>query len=243
MMIVRSLVAECELHISEPSLNPLTGFESLEKIDLIPIVPAQLPALLAHGNRSGRIGNIIIGGAPLSYDQEKAVAESGLNAYATYGMTETCSHVALRKIGKDSFYTALPGYSFSTDSRGCLVIKSNQMSFKTLVTNDCVEILSDTQFKWLGRADNVINTGGIKVFPEKIEAQLAPLIKNRAFYITGRPSDRWGTEIVLVIEGSGFDKDHFFKQASEILPSRLLPKAIVEKEEIPRTSSGKIKRL
>ena len=71
---------------------------------MIPIVPAQLPALLAHGNRSGRIGNIIIGGAPLSYDQEKAVAESGLNAYATYGMTETCSHVALRKIGKDSFY-------------------------------------------------------------------------------------------------------------------------------------------
>lgn len=243
MMIVRSLVAECELHISEPSLDPLTGFESLEKIDLIPIVPAQLPALLAHGNRSERIGNIIIGGAPLSYDQEKAVAERGLNAYATYGMTETCSHVALRKIGKDSFYTALPGYSFSTDSRGCLVIKSNQMSFKTLVTNDCVEILSDTQFRWLGRADNVINTGGIKVFPEKIEAQLAPLIKNRAFYIIGRPSDRWGTEIVLVIEGSGFDKDHFFKQASEILPSRLLPKAIVEKEEIPRTSSGKIKRL
>lgn len=242
MMIVRAMVAGCVLHVAPPSLDALAPFAHLQEIDLMPVVPAQLPALLTHDRVASRIKNLIIGGAPISPGQERQVTASGVRAFATYGMTETCSHVALRRIGASEAYEALPGFSFSTDSRGCLVISSEHMSFGELTTNDCVELQSPGRFVWLGRADNVINSGGIKIHPEKLEAALAPLIGGRAFYISGRPSQRWGSEIVLTVEGSGFDTGRFMAAAKELLPARMLPKAVIEMEELPRTASGKIIR-
>ncbi len=157
-------------------------------------------------------------------------------------MTETCSHVALRRIGEEDFFTALPGISFGTDSRGCLVINAPGFSFGKITTNDCVTLLSPTCFRWLGRADNVINSGGIKVHPEELEQTLAPLLGNRAFFVTSRNSDRWGSEIVLCVEGKGFNQEAFFARVGELLPRKLMPKEVVEIESFKRTSSGKIIR-
>jgi O-succinylbenzoic acid--CoA ligase len=242
MMIVRSLIAGCRLHIAEPSLNPLQGFEHLPAIDMMPVVPAQTSELLKNGRIADKVRCVIVGGAPMGAAAEKALADSGVRAYATYGMTETCSHVALRRIGIEDHYTALPGIWFATDSRGCLIIHSDRMSFGSLTTNDCVELLSPCSFRWLGRADNVINSGGVKVYPEKLERQIAPLLGDRAFYISGRASEQWGTEIILTVEGEEFDRDRFMSAASEILPKRLLPKEIIVTDSIERTQSGKIKR-
>lgn len=242
MMIVRSIVAGCKLHIANPGLKPLDGFPEDMRFDLIPIVPGQIDGLLAAPDAAGRVGAVIVGGAPMSAMQEAALAASGIKAYATYGMTETCSHVALRRIGEEDFFTALPGISFGTDSRGCLVINAPGFSFGKITTNDCVTLLSPTCFRWLGRADNVINSGGIKVHPEELEQTLAPLLGNRAFFVTSRNSDRWGSEIVLCVEGKGFNQEAFFARVGEFLPRKLMPKEVVEIESFKRTSSGKIIR-
>ena len=91
-------------------------------------------------------------------------------AFCTYGMTETCSHVALADaLDPQGIYSAMPGISFSIDSRDCLRITAGSMSFGTLQTNDVVELLDNGRFRWLGRADNAINSGGIKIHPEMLE--------------------------------------------------------------------------
>ncbi|MDE5688163.1 MAG: AMP-binding protein [Paramuribaculum sp.] len=243
MMIVRALIAGCRLIIEKPSLNPLSQHESGTHIDLTAIVPSQLSGLLENASLLPDLGAVIIGGAPLTECQERMIVKSGINAYATYGMTETCSHVALRRIGKENYFTAMPDIRFETDSRGCLIINAPKFSFSQLVTNDCVELLDPTHFRWLGRADNVINTGAIKVFAETLEKRLAPFSQNHTFYIHGRQSERWGEEIVMTVESAGtFDRERFMIEASAAVGHRLLPKEIFEVNEIPRTSSGKIIR-
>ena len=100
-----------------------------------------------------KIENVIVGGAPLSLRQEEILKKAPFEAYATYGMTETASHVALRHIGgrDEDLFIGLPGYSFSTDDRGCLVIENPNMSWRRLVTNDVVELSDNHSFRWLSR--------------------------------------------------------------------------------------------
>ena len=242
MMIVRSLIAGCKLHIVKPNLDPLKDLPDDMLFNLFPIVPAQISGLLSHKNLCDRLQNIIVGGAPTTPQQEKQLSAIGIPVYATYGMTETASHVALRRIGVDDYYKALPGIEFDVDSRSCLVIKSEDASYHRIVTNDCVSLISPNRFRWLGRVDNVINTGGIKVYPEAIEKKLYALMGNRAFYISSRPSEKWGSEIILYVEGTDFDKEEFRAKESEILDQKLIPKDIITVEKFERTESGKIIR-
>ncbi|MBD5173456.1 MAG: AMP-binding protein [Bacteroidales bacterium] len=242
MMVVRSIMADCNLHIVSPGLDPLKGLPENIRFNLIPIVPAQIPGLLSHINLQDRLENIIVGGAPTTANQEKLLSAIGVPVYATYGMTETSSHVALRKIGSDDFYTALPGIEFGVDERSCLIIRSEAASYIELVTNDCVSLISPTRFQWLGRADNVINTGGIKIYPEEIEKKLSPLIDNRAFYISSRASEKWGSEIILYVEGKDFDKEMFMAKALNYIDRKFIPKDIIAVERLERTKTGKIIR-
>lgn len=242
MMVVRSLVAGCNLYISKPSIDPLRNLPDNIKYSLLPIVPAQIPGLLSRRNLNQIVANIIVGGAPTTPVQDKQLAETGIPVYATYGMTETASHVALRRIGKEDFYNALPGIEFDIDDRSCLVIESALSSYRKITTNDCVSLISPTRFRWLGRVDNVINTGGIKVFPETIEKKLSPILGDRTYYISSRPSEKWGNEIILYVEGGNLDKERFLVNASEILDKKFLPKEIICVEAFDRTDSGKIIR-
>lgn len=238
MMIVRAAFTGASLLVENPSNNPLKSDPGRD-LSLCAVVPSQLPSLL-KSPYVGRIRNLIIGGAPLSPEYESVLAEYEFNAYVTYGMTETCSHVALRKTGEE-YYQALSDISFSTDERGCLMINSSERSFKKLVTNDIVELIDSRSFKWKGRYDNVINTGGIKVFPEEIERKIASAVKERAFFITSRESSKWGREVVLVIEGKEVDADLAGKLEA-LLEKPERPKEIIYVSAIPRTLSGKIKR-
>ncbi|MBO7381774.1 MAG: AMP-dependent synthetase, partial [Muribaculaceae bacterium] len=154
----------------------------------------------------------------------------------------TCSHVALRHISaKEDFFTALDGVTFSIDDRNCLIINAPDFSFSPVVTNDIVDLIDNRQIRWLGRADNVIITGGKKVFPEDIERKISDAIEIGDFYITSRPSAKWGEEIILVTDDYDIDDNTLLARLRTALVSHERPKAVV-KTHIDKTSSGKIIR-
>lgn len=234
MMIVRGLVAGADVWMLEPHRQRL--LENLpagvKSIDLLAIVPAQIQGLI-ESPRLGDVVNVIVGGAPTTPAQERLLADSGVNAFATYGMTETCSHVALRKIGGDDVYEAMPGVTFSLDNRNCLCVGS-------LTTNDIVDLVDERHFRWLGRYDNVINSGGVKLHPELIERQLAPLFPDMEFYLTSRPSEMWGREMIMVVT-EGF-RSGIMEKCRETLPATSVPKEIIFDSAPSYTASGKLIR-
>ncbi len=246
MMIVRALLADCDLVMELPSNQPL--HEDYGEIQLLPIVPSQAQHLIDHPGKLANVKSVIIGGSAIPADMEQKIAAWPTNAYAAYGMTETCSHVALRRIGQET-YKAMPGITFSTDSDGRLSIQAPAYSFGTLQTNDVVELVSPRMFRYLGRADNVINSGGIKIHPEELESILSQRIKE-PFYLTSEPHPLWGEALVLVIARAGrprslLDCDliaEIHSICDELLPSKLRPKRVIVRAELPHTTSGKIIR-
>lgn len=242
MMMARGLVAGASVWMLEPHRR---GFldelpDEVTTIDLLAIVPAQIRALV-ESPRVADVLNVIVGGAPMTPTQERLLADSGVNAYATYGMTETCSHVALRRIGCE-FYSALPGFSFSTDKRGCLVIHSSRMSFSSLVTNDIVTLHDSHSFSWIGRYDNIINSGGVKISPEEIEKLIAPCFPTDInFYATSRQSEKWGEELVIVISSNQVAPDLISTLRSLLGPLKA-PKEIIFDPDMQFTPSRKIIR-
>lgn len=240
MMVVRALCSGAELIVEKPSSKPLARHYG--PIDLTAVVPSQVPGLLDSAYAKD-VRQVIVGGGQISPSMEKRLAESPIEAFATYGMTETCSHVALRRItGESDSFKAIDGITFSTDSRGCLVIDAPEFTFKRIITNDIVELSDSRCFKWLGRFDNVINSGGIKLHPELIESRLSAFI-DVPFYIVGRPSTRWGEEAVMYVESSNFYSEWLIKKAHSVLDRYSVPKEVICVKEFIRTKSGKIKRL
>lgn len=245
MMIVRWLLSGGEIVIRKPSINPLRPNDKY--FHFAAMVPAQVKAVMSDGKTApliNNIGSLIVGGAPLDEATEKRLAATSTSAYATYGMTETMSHVALRKIGSDDSYFALGSVSFKVDERGCLAIKLPHLSIGHIVTNDMVKLNDDRHFKWLGRYDNVINSGGIKIMPEEIEKILRPHIRNR-FYITGVPDEKWGERPVVVIEGEPWEieeQENLHALIDAGIESVKRPKEIIFVAQFKETGSGKILR-
>lgn len=241
MMIVRALVSGAALYLEKPTNRPMN--ESICTVDLLAIVPSQMAWFVGHPEFAEKVRNVIIGGGAIDSYQERQAAKLTWKAYASYGMTETCSHVALRCISKgEEHYTAMPGVTFSVDSRDCLVVHTPQFSFDSVVTNDIVKIVDSRHFYWLGRYDNVINTGGIKVFPEEIEQKLEGYIEH-PFFIIGRKSEKWGEEVVLYIESrSQVDVMGIIEKAHQVLKPYCVPKEVIVVDCFQRTESGKIKR-
>lgn len=240
MMILRAIVSGAELFIETPSNNPIK--QDYGVIDLIPIVPSQISSLI-KSPYARNLRNIIIGGGAIPINTEKEIIKSGLNCYATYGMTETCSHIALRKIiDNNELYEGLPGYSFSIDNRQCLVISAPDFTFKEIITNDIVELVDNTHFKWIGRWDNVINSGGVKIFPEEVEKELSNII-DTPFYITSTSDEKWGEVVTLYIESTNINIDELNANIKKVLKNRFyIPKKVIMVERFNRTNSGKIIR-
>lgn len=238
MMAVRAQVAGCRL-----LELPVSGqFSVMEPTDLISIVPNQLPAI--YEQRPGYIKAVLIGGAPLTATQEREIVSKGINAWLGYGMTETCSHVAIRRVGADGIFHAMPGISFAIDERGCLVIRSERFSWRELATNDIAELGADaTSFRWLGRADNVVNSGGIKLHPEILEEMYRDICPQLPpFCLIGEPDESLGQRLVMVVET---EEDIATMQQllrERITDHRLLPKRVVGVKLLPRTPNGKIRR-
>ncbi|MDE6279494.1 MAG: AMP-binding protein [Paramuribaculum sp.] len=243
MMVVRAEISGAELVCESPGRTPF-AMTLGRVIDLVAIVPQQIEGLLKSPNR---FRHIIVGGGPVSPVEEAMALDhsrlTGAQWWMTYGMTETCSHVALRRFGSEC-YECLPGITVSVDSRGCLVISSEKSSWGRVVTNDLAELHSPTSFRWLGRIDNVVISGGKKLHPELIEPQIAPIVGTIPFFLTGRESERWGEELVMVMEGELSDREveSLFDKIRDALGHDTAPKAIIQKKQLPRTYSGKLIR-
>ena len=257
MMIVRAFVLGLDLVLVEPSGNPLRNTD-FDQIDFAAMVPLQ--ALNSFQNEKElqqfrKIKKTIIGGGVVSKTLLSFIKEEKSNFYATYGMTETITHIAVKKLRSnlpqltvkkeqsDCFET-LPNVQIKTDHRGCLVINAPDVAEETVITNDLVENITPTKFKWLGRFDNIINTGGVKVIPENVEALLGKHLERR-FFISSQPDEVLGERIILLIEGTIFSKKEN-EELSNFMKNNLtkfsIPKAVFFIEKFKETDSGKIKR-
>jgi O-succinylbenzoic acid--CoA ligase len=198
MMFVRSFVLGLEMDFVPPSLQPLAKLEQC--YDFCAMVPLQAQNSLKDLHL---IKKLIIGGAKINTKLEQQLL--GLrktDCYETFGMTETVSHIAAKKVG-DKTFRLMPNISIETDDRNCLIIHAPLLVEEPLITNDLVEIIDGNQFKFLGRLDNIVNSGGVKINPEQIEEKLSEKINFR-FLIGGKPDMNLGEKVVLLIESEPF---------------------------------------
>lgn len=236
MMLVRALVLGLEIDFVEPSSNPLK--EINKKYKFSAMVPMQVYNCLHNLHF---IDTLIIGGAAVSLDLKEKLKSVSTHLFETYGMTETITHIAVKEIKSDSFKT-LPNVTVSLDNRNCLVINAPKVSDVIITTNDVVKLITENEFKWLGRFDNIINSGGIKLNPEQIEAKLSDYI-NSDFFITSLPDPVLENKLVLLIEGEQKNEDIIaYLKKSTVFTSYEIPKEVYYISNFVRTDSGKIQR-
>lgn len=243
LMIVRAIEHEMKLVVAPLENDPLQTLDN-RQIDFAALVPSQVETILkdevGSAVKFNSFKNVIIGGAPIHPDLENELVNYSPNIYASFGMTETITHFALRKVGTP-FYKCLDGFSVSQDNRSCLVVHPNEVVGEILFTNDVIDLADRSTFKWLGRLDNVINSGGIKIHPERVEKMVAHLIPDNRFYVTGKKDPKYGEVAVLVIEGN-MDVSGLLSDAKESLPKHHAPKEIIMEEHFEETPTQKIIR-
>ena len=232
MMLVRSLILGLDLDIVTPSTHPLALNDT--HYDFVAMVPLQVQnSIEALRN----VKKLIIGGAKMDANLEAKLLPLKTEIYETYGMTETITHIAAKKLGENVF-TVLPNVKIAQDDRGCLVITVPSISDEPIVTNDLVEVVRENQFIFLGRIDNVINSGGVKLIPEQIEAKLIEKMDSR-FFVTGLPDPVLGEKLVLVVEG---EKKDFSSDFFDFLHKFEKPKEIVFVPKFKENENGKLLR-
>ena len=245
MMLVRALIADLNLVIQSPSANPMNQLS--QDIDFVALTPHQLYNGIQSGNtKQIQIKHILLGGAPVSKALFELIQKSNHRCYLSYGMTETASHIAIQKLNgtmKTDHFTAMPGIELSVGNDDCLIIKGDYLD-QEIITNDIVELISKDKFIWKGRKDNVINSGGIKLIPEQIEAALSQYI-DAPFFVSSLPDEMLGQKLIVLIEQneeeSDLDKNKLLSQckALDILP--VVPE-IVSISAFVHTPNGKILR-
>lgn len=251
MMTVRADEAGCELTSELPSSCPLGEVPTDERIDLVSMVPAQMEWLLDSNQVWTGISNILLGGSAIPSLMRRRIELSPYTVWESYGMTETASHIALRKVDGDEVpFKTLDGISVGVTEDGCLrVIMSDG---KELITTDIAELTGENEFRILGRADHAVISGGIKIHPEELERRLGPFIAFE-YCISSVPDEKWGERLVLVIEAPSEEIDYTLlreavgvrlRQYKKILELGVKsPKDVVVMSALPRTSKGKVDRI
>jgi O-succinylbenzoic acid--CoA ligase len=236
MMVIRALEADWQLTVTEPEKRPL---QAGENYDFVAMVPYQAQASWQH---LAQINKLLIGGGPLTNALEAKIPDLKSFVYHSYGMTETITHVALRQLAPkpEAFYKALPGVTFSSDDKGCLVINAPHLKCNDLITNDEVELINPKAFIWRGRHDNAINVAGSKYLPEELEQRVNWSASN--FMFTAWPHPQWGHQIALVLEQPQFPSAQSLKTALQNLESRQNPTLIFTLPNFNYTSNGKLQR-
>ena len=243
MMVVRSMERGLKLLTVEPSGHPLNHCQSAIddcKIDFAAMVPMQVYNTLQVPEERERLMGIrylIIGGGAID-DALGAELKNFPNAvWSTYGMTETLSHIALRRLSgpeASDWYTPFPSVQVSLSDEGCLVIDAPEVCPECLVTNDIAEI-STQGFRILGRKDNVICSGGIKIQIEEVERHLRPFLR-APYLISKRPDPKFGEVAVLLTEDS---VDEARQVCERVLPKYHLPRHYLHVDHLPLTETGK----
>ncbi len=216
MVWIRAMVSLSFFECEEPSNTPhlRTARESIDKQVLVSVVPSQMWHILKlnlNPDEKKRI-RFLIGGSSIPQILREEILANGLQAWESYGMTETASHIALRPITeKNLYFEPLSGITLSKSAKGTLTIQLVQGE-SPIVTNDLVEFDADGNFKILGRADNVINTGGLKIIPEQLEEKIREIIRESRLsdiiadiMVSSKPDDKWGEAMILKFESKGKD--------------------------------------
>ena len=253
MMEVRAEVRNLNLIRREPSSRPLKDVS--EHIDFAAMVPLQVYNSLRNEPDRERlmdIGQLIIGGGAIDEALEAELRRMPNAVWSTYGMTETLSHIALRRVsGRDAteWYTPMPGVELGQDERGCLVIDAPELNPEVLKTNDIVEFEGNQgiresgnqgacRFRILGRVDNTICSGGIKIQAEEVEKVLDGHYGTGRIVVTSRRDEKYGECVVYLTT-----MELSMQELRESVPNRYwLPKRIVRVESLPMTPTGKVDR-
>ncbi|AWA29213.1 O-succinylbenzoic acid--CoA ligase [Flavobacterium magnum] len=232
MMLVRGFILGLDMDFVAPTARPLKNNDT--PYEFSAMVPLQAQNSIGELHQ---VRKLIVGGAKINATLEKELQNLPGDVFETYGMTETVSHIAAKKVGERPF-TVLPNVAVTVDDRSCLVISAPAISADVIVTNDLVDLISETQFIWKGRIDNVINSGGVKLSPEQIEEKLYKQL-DRRFFVAGVPDEDLGERLILVVEGSPY-----------VLPEGLFnhldkyekPREVVFVAQFSETGNGKIIR-
>lgn len=266
MMVVRSLVRQLHLIQVAPSGHPLA------KVD-VPITFAAMVPLQVYNSlqvpeeweKLRQIKHLIIGGGAIDDALAAQLHDFPHAVWSTYGMTETLSHIALRRLNgleSSSWYTPLQGIKVSTNADDCLVIDAPMLCDSPIVTNDIAEIRATSTsegqnalaFRIIGRRDNVINSGGVKIQMEELERLIRPFL-TMPYMVTKRKSEKFGEIVVLMVEREGDDEGATVEEKSELpilqaihrllhraLPRYWEPRLYLSVDRIPMTETGKPNR-
>ncbi len=248
MMVVRALVGGLRLAVVEPCSNPLAAPELADlPLDFAPLVPMQAIRCLAGGGGAAqlaRVRTLLLGGGFVDAALESALQDfPSCRAYASYGMTETLSHVALRRLngsGRSEFYAPLPGVSVSLSAQGTLCICAPALGIDHLETNDLAEVNAAGGFRILGRRDAVINSGGLKIQAEALEDHLHAAT-GLTLVAVPHAHPELGQCVAVLWEGDPA-AGASLQAAAATLPRHHRPRLLQHLHELPRTATGKIAR-
>ena len=243
MMIVRALVIGMNQVCIQPKLE--LKWNNRHSLDFAAFTPLQFSRTFKQNPQAIKdIHIIILGGAPVSRRIKDMIGNLKNKVFATYGMTETITHVAVQALNgpdRSEYFTGLKGIRFNQKG-GNLVIHAPHLK-DSIITNDQVNIINQLHFEWLGRSDNIINRGGVKLNPEVIEDKLSNVIKQRLI-IVGAEDEDLGNKLVLVIENPFGNADFILEinEQIQILKKLERPDHLIVVDELKETSTGKIIR-
>ena len=246
LMVVRSIVGKLKLTVVEPSSNPLKVIAVNEYFHFCPVVPMQVRKLLQTG-RIKQLEKLLVGGGVLDGQSQEQLVTSRISVWASFGMTETLTHFALKRVSpvRDLFFTCLSDFHVSVNESSCLEVHNDKFFKEKLVTKDIIQLKtgSTSSFTWKGRIDNVINSGGIKMYPEEIEEKLKQdPIFNFEFVIVSQINDVFGEVLAFCYTDVTISPDKVKAAAKILLSPFEVPKQYVLISSFEKTNSGKIKR-
>ena len=251
MMLVRGMELGWKLTVIEPVSNPLLSVDHHAEFDFAALVPLQLSQMLENPdteNHVNRLRKILLGGAPVSISLQRKIDNLTVPVYQSYGMTETVSHVALRRLNGEKpelNFTFLPGIEFGLDARKCLYISGPVTNGEKIQTNDLAEIHGNS-FKWIGRADNVINSGGVKIVLDEVDTSIAEVLYNlkitNPFFVWFRPDEKLGQMLILIMEGTidSVTPDFLLAEIRKHNSAYETPKHVYFVNQFTRTATDKV---
>lgn len=237
MMLVRAIEGKLNLFLAKPCSDPSHYFS--QKYDFVPLVPIQVQNII-KSKEIAQIRQLLIGGGKVSNEIISKIKKNQTQVFESFGMTETLTHFAIKQISPNysEWFKTIDGFEIDSNENDELIIKKNGIIKTTLKTKDLIKKKSKSEFKWIGRSDNIINSGGIKLIPEEIERKIAQLISIR-FVLVGLPDDELGEKIAIVSEKPlkiNLEKlNKYLSKYEKIKISKIVNK-------FPITESGKIKR-
>ena len=252
MQVVRALSYGHSLHVLQVKRRALQGLQAGRRYGLVSVVPLQLHEASKNGylSRLEQCHTVLVGGAPLFPSTEKELASLQTYIYHSYGMSETAAHVALRRLHTPTrpYFEAMSGVHLSRSEAGCLEIKSPTTQYRSIHTRDLVEMQGRGRFIWLGRADTVINSGGIKLHLDELDRQICDLwlqahgtAEASSCFAFGVPDEALGERLVWFVEQAPSQEVQTrFVSSLQTLPSHHAPKSLHIVSPFVLTASGKI---